>query len=152
MEQRDLGEAGELERHWEFRTRGSVAWCFWSASYPDSASVTILEKALEGVSCGEWGLSWAWQPQRRMIRGAGSEPLPRPVCAEQRRGPAPYTLTFPGAGRGCWDTWRGVKLVPALGRGGGAGRLGRSQGRRLPFSTSLWMLSPAHSPPTKSGH
>lgn len=54
-----LGEAGELGRHWEFRTRGSIAWCLWSASYPDSSSVTILGRALEGVSCGEWGLSWA---------------------------------------------------------------------------------------------
>lgn len=45
-------------------------------------------------------------------------PCPRPVSDQapfQSRVKAqpPYTLTFLGAGRGCWDTWRGVKLVPA---------------------------------------
>lgn len=42
MVETGLGEAVELGRYWEFRTRGSVAW-----SYPDSSSVTVLGRALE---------------------------------------------------------------------------------------------------------
>ena len=81
-------------------------------------------------------------------------PRPRPVSDQapvQSRGKAqpPYTLTFPGAGRGCWDTCRGVKPVPAWEEG--VGQDAWEVTRTPPFSTSLWMLSPAHPHPQRLG-
>lgn len=82
-----------------------------------------------------------------MIRSSGCELLPQ-TCQWplQSRGKAHPPLHSPaGAGRGCWDTLRGVKLVAKLGKRRW-GRVPRRGHKDAIFSTYLWMFTPARCP------